>query len=226
MKDMARQGRTRSETGIYHVLLRGVDMLFGNNADYDQMYNILKKYVYEEQFKLIGYAFLKNRVHLIVNTMGTDIGKTLKPVCTSYARYFNRVHNIEGKLFYDRFKSEPIDMPGMLPKAIAFINAAALRENAVRASIIEDGEQICDYASGDLTEAEFKEHNISEVFLEDYECLSREDINDIIYSLSGVMPEDFQDLSKQKQAEMMLRLTQKRWLAKTRLYKILGADKT
>ena len=34
---------------------------------------------------------------------------TMKPVTTSYARYFNRTHEREGKLFADRFKSEPLE---------------------------------------------------------------------------------------------------------------------
>ena len=34
---------------------------------------------------------------------------TMKPVTTSYARYFNRVHNRQGKLFSGRFISEPLE---------------------------------------------------------------------------------------------------------------------
>ncbi len=34
---------------------------------------------------------------------------TVKSVVTSYARYFNRTYNREGKLFLGRFKSEPLE---------------------------------------------------------------------------------------------------------------------
>ncbi len=222
---MARQGRVRSETGIYHVLLRGVETLFDNETDYAQMYDILRKYAKEGQFRLISYALLKNRVHIVLNTLGADIGIALKPVCTSYARYYNRAHGVDGKLFYDRFKSEPVNSVEELRGVSAFINAAALRENAIRASLFEDGEKICEYISDGLNESEFKATKITAVFLEDYECLSHDAIDGIIYALTGVMPKDFAELSNTEQDEAFARLTEKRWMARTKLYEILEVRK-
>ena len=46
----------------------------------------------------------------------------MKPICTSYARYFNRVHDLQGKLFYDRYKSEPINDDTALDGLKAFLN--------------------------------------------------------------------------------------------------------
>ncbi len=223
---MARQGRVQSEMGIYHVLLRGINSLFENEADYAAMCDIFDKYAKDGQFRLIGYALLKNRVHIILNTLGKDIGIALKPVCTSYARHYNRTHGVDGKLFYDRFKSEPINSKEELSKAEAFVNAAAIREDAVRASLSEIESGICDYRADGLTEEEFKDTKITSVFLEDYECLSEQDIEDIIYALAGIMPEEFAGLTKAAQQEIFLKLTEKRWLAKTKLNEILGVKKS
>ena len=43
---------------------------------------------------------------------------TMKPVTTSYARYFNRVHEREGKLFAGRFKSDPLETTAEIEECI------------------------------------------------------------------------------------------------------------
>lgn len=219
---MARKGRTASKLGIYHVLLRGVNMLFDSENDYAEFYGILKKYTGEKSFRLLSYVLLKNRVHMVIDTLGEDIGKVLKPVCTSYARYFNRVHGGIGKLFYDRFKSEPIDSQEELKAVVAFVNAVSVRNNAVHTSISDSGRKICDYISNGLSESDFTDTQIVSIFMEDYDCISRSDLDDMIYALSGVMPEDFKKLDKSAQEQAFAAITAKKWLSKTKLYDVLG----
>ena len=44
---MARQKREVGKTGVYHILLRGVNALFFDEADYDKFIEILKKHIEE-----------------------------------------------------------------------------------------------------------------------------------------------------------------------------------
>ena len=141
---MARKGRVISETGIYHVLLRGTNVLFPEDADFVEFGELLKKYSGAGSIKIYSYTLLKNRVHLVCETKDS-IGRALKPLCTSYARYVNRTYAREGKLFYDRMKSEPVNSVEELKNAVAFVNylGAGAGEGYPYCSLSSKGAGIC-----------------------------------------------------------------------------------
>lgn len=105
---MARKGREISSTGIYHVLLRGEDRLFLTEEDYGQFHQLLGKY-FRDGPQLFGYCMGQQTVHLLVKEGEGGLSAVIKPLTTSYARYFNRVHEQAGKLFYDRYQSAPVE---------------------------------------------------------------------------------------------------------------------
>lgn len=119
---MAREKRQISPTGMYHVLLRGIDELFSEKDDYEEFIAILKRYFENTDAELLGYALMKNRVHMIIDEKNTALSAVMKPICTSYARYYNRVHDLQGKLFYDRYKSEPVYDKENLREIRIFLN--------------------------------------------------------------------------------------------------------
>ncbi|MBS7297930.1 MAG: hypothetical protein KIG65_02480 [Eubacteriales bacterium] len=119
---MARTGRQKSESGVYHILLRGVDKLFIEAPDYIEFRARLSEY-FSADVKLLAYLLLPNRVHLVIDSGDNDLSIALKPFCTSYARYFNRTYSIDGKLFYDRYKSSPCNTAADIADTVAFINA-------------------------------------------------------------------------------------------------------
>lgn len=105
---MAREKRQISPTGIYHVLLRGIDELFSEKEDFEEFISIIERYFENTKAEVLGYALMKNRVHMIIDEKDESLSFIMKPICTSYARYYNRVHDLQGKIFYDRYKSEPV----------------------------------------------------------------------------------------------------------------------
>lgn len=220
---MARSGRLLSETGIYHVLLRGTNVLFPEDADFSEFCNLLKKYSSTGLIKVFSYALFKNRVHLVVQAKDS-IGKALKPLCTSYARYINRTYTREGKLFYDRLKSEPINSDSQLRASVAFVNrlGASAGDAYPYCSLFADND-ICTRER--LTEAQRKSTILTEMFMEDYDCLLPKELDGLIESLCGVLPEDFEYLSQSDSEVALSKLTEKKWIAKTKLYTILGIKK-
>ncbi len=221
---MARTGRALSKMGIYHVLLRGMNELFIEDRDFGEFIAILKKYASLGTFKVFSYTLLKNRVHLVVG-VPAGIGVALKPLCTSYARYFNRTYQREGKLFYDRLKSEPINSESELKNVVSFVNSISVSsgENYPYSSISDSGREIC--VPGMLSQRELLDTTVSEMFIEDYDCLSREEIGEYIHALCGVMPDAFSSLSAEEQKEALSKLTKKRWIAKNKLYDILEINR-
>ena len=118
---MARKGRIISDTGMYHIILRGNDGLFFQDEDYDVFLKTLSLYTKTKNAELYAYSLEKNKVHLAFY-VPQDISLLLKPLCTSYARYINKVHKRDGKLFYDRYISIPINSDAELLELTTFIS--------------------------------------------------------------------------------------------------------
>lgn len=103
---MARKARELSESGNYYITLKG-DELFVTDEDKKMFVEILEK-----NFAtgiVHSYYLTRSEIRLVVKEGEKGISMTMKPVTTSYARYFNRTHEREGKLFTDRFKSKPLE---------------------------------------------------------------------------------------------------------------------
>ncbi|MBO5059835.1 MAG: hypothetical protein J6C82_02840 [Clostridia bacterium] len=222
---MARKGRVLSDIGIYHILLRGVNVLFESDADFNEFTAILQRYSEDKSVQIFSYTLLKNRIHLVIYS-DSDIGKALKPICTSYARYFNRTYGGSGKLFYDRFKSEPINSNDELRSAVGFVNAISAKSASdyPYCSLSDAGRKICT-GSGRLTAAELTAAQVTEMYIEDYDCLSPKEISEYITDICGIAPKDFKTLEKQQLDAALERLTKKRWISRTKLYDILGIKK-
>ena len=146
---MARQARMISQTGIYHVMLRGTNkqMIFLDRQDRKVFLSLLRTYKKRCGFALIGYCLMGNHVHLLikeaafpsvtmVNGMefvegdGESIGIIFKRLGVSYVGYFNRKYKRTGHLFQDRYKSEVVDTDAYLLTALRYIH-----RNPVKAAI-------------------------------------------------------------------------------------------
>jgi REP element-mobilizing transposase RayT len=68
---MPRIGRIRSQTGIYHVVLKGIDdrNIFLENEDRDKFIRQLLKAREKGNFSLLAYCLMDNHVHLLIEKM-------------------------------------------------------------------------------------------------------------------------------------------------------------
>lgn len=112
---MAREARKISSKGMYAVSLRG-EKLFMDGEDKKVFLEMLEKYFAEGE--VYGHDLEDSEIRLVVKEAPKGISMTMKPLIISYARYFNRTHNLDGKLFSDRFKSEPIESEAQKKEAI------------------------------------------------------------------------------------------------------------
>ncbi len=143
---MARKAREKSTTGMYNVIIKGSAPLFKSDEDYDFFIEILQDYIDE----LYAFAITPSVVAIAMKETDKGIGMDLKPLMTKYARYYNKNNNLEGKLFADRFKSEPILSDKDLKNSIALIeDLLAITNSDGYTSVNGDGkyEMIEFYAS-------------------------------------------------------------------------------
>ena len=141
---MARQIRKKSGTGIYHVMLRGINRqdIFEDDDDYLQMTSILRGQSerYDEQglrlspfCTFYAYCLMSNHLHLLIQEREDNISNIVKRIGVTYAHYFNKKYERNGHLFQDRFRSEPVDDIGYFVTLLRYIH-----QNPLKAGIIEN----------------------------------------------------------------------------------------
>ena len=108
---MPRQARQYSRSGIYHLILRGINkqVIFEDDEDRERFIWCLQFYKELSQYKVYGYCLMNNHIHLLIKEGKEPIGKTMKRIGVSYVSWFNRKYDRCGHLFQDRFKSEAIE---------------------------------------------------------------------------------------------------------------------
>ena len=117
---MPRQSRKSSGTGIYHVMMRGINHqnIFEEQEDYYQFLNTLDmmEQSYEPDGTPVGrndilyaYCLMSNHIHLLIRERENTIGMAIKRIASSYVYYYNHKYSRDGHLFRERFISEPVN---------------------------------------------------------------------------------------------------------------------
>lgn len=135
---MARQARKRSESGIYHTMLRGINQqnIFEEPSDYYFFLQALQECREVCNVELYAYCLMGNHLHLLVKTLDDDLESFFKRLAGKYVYYFNVKYQRVGHLFQDRFKSEPVDTDAYFLTVIRYIH-----QNPVKAGICKKVEQ-------------------------------------------------------------------------------------
>ncbi len=121
---MPRSRRKQSESSIYHVINRGEgrQIIFENNADRAFFMSKLATLLEEEGGSLLAWCLMDNHFHFLVIISHERLKVLMHRLQTSYAGYFNRVHEHVGAVFGGRFKSEPVDTDEYLMTVVRYIH--------------------------------------------------------------------------------------------------------
>lgn len=128
MYTMARKARERSESGMYHVVLKGNDkLLFAEDDDYRFFLALLKKVTERDYMEIYAYCLFSETAHLVIKEGLRECGDSLKSLISAYAVRCNEKYGRSGKLFYDRYVSEPIESDEELADAVRFTHRLPLK---------------------------------------------------------------------------------------------------
>jgi len=120
-----RQPRQLSETGLYHVMFRGVNhcLLFEEPEDYHRLLSLIDRAKTELDFEILAYCLMSNHTHLLIKekTPG-DITQAMRKVLAPYAIWFNKKYERSGTLITNRYKSEPVTADSYLIALIRYIH--------------------------------------------------------------------------------------------------------
>ena len=140
---MPRKNRKISATGVYHVMLRGINKgaIFTDEVDCNKFVKILQGLVapvdkhgipLPPHCYIHAYCLMNNHVHLLVSEAESGIATVMKRIGVAYVSYFNKRHERLGPLFHDRFRSEPVEDAGYFITLLRYIHQNPVRANLVR----------------------------------------------------------------------------------------------
>ena len=108
---MARTARTHSDSGVYHVILRGVNkqQIFECTEDYQRFLNILRTLTVREQDEsghhskpncvVYAYCLMGNHVHHLIKESSETLAQIMKRISSTYVYYYNHKYGRKGDLF-------------------------------------------------------------------------------------------------------------------------------
>ena len=121
---MSRQARQKSQSGIYHIILRGINkqIIFEVEEDKEKFIECLQYYKEKCNYIIYGYCLMDNHIHLLIKEGKESIGNTMKRIGVSYVSWYNRKYGRCGHLFQDRFKSEVVESDEYLLTVLRYIH--------------------------------------------------------------------------------------------------------
>lgn len=131
---MPRKARVKSESGIYHIILRGNirQEIFHDEEDCHRFLEIIEKYRQKSEMKMYGWCLMSNHVHLLLGEGAEKLSTTIKRIGVSFVWYYNKKYNTTGHLFQDRFKSENVEDDKYLLTVVRYIH-----QNPVKAKVVK-----------------------------------------------------------------------------------------
>lgn len=155
---MARKPREKSSSGIYHIILRGINRqnIFEDDEDRLTFISSLERYKEISQCRIFAYCLMDNHVHILLQEVTEPIGMLIQRISSSYVIWFNRKHERCGHLFQERFRSEAVETDEYFLTVLRYIH-----QNPVKAKIVNDAadykwSSFCEYTErGQLVDKEY-----------------------------------------------------------------------
>lgn len=226
---MARIARQISQSGLYHIVFRGVNRqhIFEEESDYIKLKETLMTLKREMGFEIYAYCFMTNHVHIMLKEKNNgDISQIMKRLLTKYARWYNIKYKRSGALIANRYKSQPIEVDEYFLAVVRYIHQNPLKAQMVKKLSdyewssyneyakceegLADKEFIFDMINGAKEFKEFHETMEENIFtVDDKVKITDEGIRRNIIKEYKIEPKTICSMDKQKRNEILAQLKEK-----------------
>jgi len=78
----AKKSKRKSQSGIYHIILRGINqqIIFEEDEDYQKFLDTTKDYQEISGYEIYGYCLRTNHIHLLLKEGKEDLGILFKTI--------------------------------------------------------------------------------------------------------------------------------------------------
>ena len=149
-----RARRQKSNTGLYHVFVRGInkERIFEQEREKQYLKKILRKYLkkYEQyDVEVHAYCIMSNHAHLIIKSNEREkVSYFMSNVLAEYAQYYNYKHNRNGHVFQNRFGSECIENEKYYWNCIKYIHMNPVKALLVPTALDYKYSSLVEYKRG------------------------------------------------------------------------------
>ncbi len=131
-----RKNRKLEENARYHVGLRAnrKEMIFEDNSMKELFISILHRAKKKHRFRIDNFCIMNNHVHMIIQPLGGEsLSSIMQWIASVFAMAFNKIHNITGHVWGERFFSRIIHSLQDFISVIDYID-----ENPVKAVLVSN----------------------------------------------------------------------------------------
>lgn len=129
----------QSKTGIYHIILRGINrqtIFEDDDEDAIKFLQTLKDYESKSGYEIYAYCLMGNHIHILIKEGQEKLGTAIKRIGVSYVYWYNSKYDRTGHLFQGRYKSEVVENDKYLLTVLRYIH-----QNPLKAGITKDIEE-------------------------------------------------------------------------------------
>ena len=121
---MPRAGRKKSASGMYHIMLRGINRqrIFEDEEDHRRFLETLVRYRDACGCSLLAYCLMPNHVHIVLREGEQPLENVMRRIGASYVYWYNAKYGRAGHLFQDRYRSEPVETDAYLLTVIRYVH--------------------------------------------------------------------------------------------------------
>lgn len=126
---MPRNAREKSSTGIYHIMLRGINrqVIFEDDEDREKLLETIRHYKKVSNYQIYGYCLMDNHVHLLIKEEIEPLSLVMKRICGRFVYLFNSKYDRCGHLFQERYKSETVESDTYFLTVLRYIHQNPLK---------------------------------------------------------------------------------------------------
>ncbi len=131
---LPRKARQKSESGIYHIIMRGLNrqVIFNEDEDCHKFLQTLQQYKKISGYHIYAYCLMSNHIHLLMKIEHEPLEQVMRRICGKFVYWYNKKYDRAGYLFQDRFKSEPVEEDSYLLTVIRYIHQNPMKANLVK----------------------------------------------------------------------------------------------
>ena len=247
MINIPRAPREKSNTNVYHIIVRGINRqdIFLDKQDFMKFLKEIERTKKTYLYELYAYVLMPNHVHLVINDVNNNLSTIMQSLNISYTYYFNKRYERVGHLFENRFKSKNIERESYLKNVIRYVhknpeNAGikgqylwnSYREYLSNKQILVDKQFIVDLFENSIENfKKFHEDYIKNQDIDkDYEMIAKIEDEDAIELMKEISKEEnlikIQNYDKDRKKEIVQKFVRIEGITKVQIARILGISKS
>jgi putative transposase len=126
---MPRPPRPQIPNGVYHVTARGNrrQPIFLEDRDCECFLGVLDRVARALAWRYHAYCLIPNHYHLVFETPSGDLSRGMHLINSTYARWFNQFHELDGHLFQRRFHAVVVETDWHLMELSRYVSLNPVR---------------------------------------------------------------------------------------------------